>query len=198
MTGGPGSFTPLAGARGSAVPDPRPERERAAIAWVTGFFRDSDLREAFRLLVEKDPAPPSTSVRLNVRPRESLRCSEAGFFRSFDRLEEILQGALVLQVGSIGHRFDLRETVLHLESTGFLSPADRSEWAACLAVRHRMLLADAGGPPVAGQVLEEALARMMRLEVAMIDRRLRLFTEEQSLRREEESLLRRMARRAVP
>jgi hypothetical protein len=118
------------------------------------------------------------------------RSQEAAFLRSFDRMEEILQQALALQVGGLAKDFDLRDTVMHLQKTGFLTSRDRTSWSDCLRVRKWLLLADHDRPPPARVDVERAYVDMTQLQVALIDRKRELFTEEQKLREQEDLAMR--------
>lgn len=139
---------------------------------------------------------PSAGGTTSTKPvRTDNSSSEALFLRSFDRLEEILQEALTLEIGEIAKEFTLQEKVGHLEETGFLTAANRADWADCLAVRRSLLLAvpDVSGP--ASDAVEGALAKMLQLQITFTDRRRVLFDKEQLIGRQEDGELRRVAAR---
>jgi hypothetical protein len=115
--------------------------------------------------------------------------NNAAFLRSFNQLEEILQEALVLQVGEIATEFALRDMVEHLEQTGFLTLADRDRWADCLSVRRSLLMTGPGRPMPSAEEVESSLAKMLQLQVQLIDRRRKLFYEEQEIRERENAAL---------
>jgi hypothetical protein len=137
------------------------------------------------------PARSSAAAKLywsDNSPGESV------FLRSFDRFEEILQEALVLELGQIAAEFSLSETIDHLTGIGFLTPADCNEWADCLAVRCSLLLTEDDGrrQPRAGKV-DDALGRMLRLQVVLTDRRRLLFDQEREVGQQEDAVLREIA-----
>jgi hypothetical protein len=162
-----------------------------------------------RLLSRKDRRMPRQNEQLRWRPtfggslqerpyRTNTSSSAGSFLRSFDRLEEILQEALMLEIGEIAREFALRETVQHLEKTGFLTSIDRNVWADCLAVRRSLLMTGNGLPMLSRQTVESALAMMLQLQVTLIDRRRALFDAEQMIRQQEDTALRHASAKIDP
>lgn len=143
--------------------------------------------------VELASPPFSGNAHAGKMFRTDNAPGEASFLRSFDRLEEILQEALALEIGRIAEEFGLREKVRHLEETGFLTAEDRNDWADALAVRRSMLLAGAGLPAPSRQAVESALAQMLRLQVRLTDRRRILFDSDLMIREQENAALLKIA-----
>jgi hypothetical protein len=130
----------------------------------------------------------------SAKPRRiDSSLSDAVFLRSFDRVEEILEEALMLELGKIAEAFVLRERVRHLQRTGFLTAMDLGDWADCLAIRRSFLLASTGQPAPSSQAVEGGLARMLQLQVTLTDRRRALFNREQAIGQQEDAALRRAA-----
>jgi hypothetical protein len=111
--------------------------------------------------------------------------SKGAFLRSFDRLEAILQEALIIEIGEIATQFTLRDMVIYLEQSGFLTTADCRAWAECLSVRRSLLTAGGDRRTPSDAAVEGALATMLQLQVTLIDRRRTLFDEEQEIRDQE-------------
>lgn len=167
----------------------RPEVRRALL----GRSRRLLLRSRYRQSTKKSAGGgrrPEQSLSSRRLEGFSAAGSEAAFLRTFDRLEEIMQEALTLEVGAISEEFNLRDKVTHLEATGFLTPADLKEWSAALLVRHELLLAGEGPPGPSSQIVLGALSVMWKLQTRLIDRRRDLFEAEQILRQREDAVLR--------
>jgi hypothetical protein len=162
---------------------------------VVVAFRRQLTFQRFRNSSVPEPAlsPPAQSSAAAKLYWSDNSPSESVFLRSFDRFEEILQEALELEIGQLAAEFPLRDTIGHLTRIGFLTVENCNEWADCLAVRTSLLLADEDHrQPLAGKV-EDALGRMLRLQVELTDRRRLLFAQESQLRQQEEATLREIA-----
>jgi hypothetical protein len=145
--------------------------------------------------VDADPVVRPGGIRAPAAKiyRQGIAPSETTFLRSFDRVEEIFQEALLLEIGPLAKEFSLREQISHLEATGFLTAEDRRAWAESLAVRRALLLAATGLEAPASDVVEEALARMFLLQVRLTDRRRSLFDTERRAREREDAALLKLA-----
>lgn len=175
----------------------RPEARQRVLGWrarPAPRTRDRSVqppeRRAITAEVTVSPALPAASLAaepqwIDTSSRETI------FLRSFDRLEEILTAALVLQLGEIASAFSLQDTVNHLEETGFLTAIDLADWADCLAVRRSLLLTGVGRPAPSRQAVAAGLARMLHLQVTLTDRRRTLSDQEQAIGQQEEASLRR-------
>ena len=204
LTGGSLSLQVVAVAAGSAlalVHPPGPHWVFIAVIPVTAILVvHPSVQTTIRRFVRSSRHSPSPQDAEPAPRPEGFRApaaklhrdhapSENTFLRSFDRLEEIFQEALLLEIGPIAEEFALREKVSHLEATGFLTAADRLDWAESLAVRRALLLSATGLEAPPSEAVERALARMFQLQVRLTDRRRILFDAERRAREREDAAL---------
>ena len=109
--------------------------------------------------------------------------------RRNDRFEQILREALILEISQTATEFAFDEEADRLGESGFLTEADRMEWADCLAVQNSLSPVDASRAPSILEV-EATLARMLRLQVLLADRRRQLFARQMRIREAENAALR--------
>jgi hypothetical protein len=124
----------------------RPRIDQAALRWRRIVF----------------PATEPSCARVVTYPQNG-----ATFLQSFDQLEDILHDALTLHIGPGADACSLREKILLLEHSGFLTPEDRNDWSRCLTARNRILFSGTDFPPPPN---EATRARMGHLQARLLRR----------------------------
>lgn len=101
-----------------------------------------------------------------------VAASQAALLRSFDGFESALHEILEQSTHEDSSALTLQECVREVRAAGLLSDEEIGTWAA--ARRLHQLSRSTSDPAPGLSVIEQALARMLRLQVTLTDRRRQL------------------------